>query len=116
MRKFKLHWQILLALILAIIYGSIFKESINYVSWLGELFIRALRMIVIPLIITSLITGITNVGSSKNLGRLSIKTFVYYISTSILAIITGLILVNIIKPGAGFEITVAKDISEYGIV
>jgi proton glutamate symport protein len=115
-KKFKLHWQILIALILAIIYGSLFKERINYVSWLGDLFIRALKMIVIPLIITSLITGITNVGSSKNLGRLGIKTLVYYISTSILAIITGLILVNIIKPGAGFEITVAEDISEYGIV
>ncbi len=116
MRKFKLHWQILVALILALIYGSVFKEYIDYVSWLGDLFIRALKMIVIPLIITSLITGITNVGSSKNLGRLSVKTLVYYITTSLLAIITGLILVNIIKPGAGFEITVAQDISKLGIV
>ncbi len=116
MRKFKLHWQILVALILALIYGSVFKEHIDYVSWLGDLFIRALKMIVIPLIITSLITGITNVGSSKNLGRLSVKTLVYYITTSLLAIITGLILVNIIKPGAGFEITVAQDISKLGIV
>ncbi len=116
MRKFKLHWQILVALILALIYGSVFKEYIDYVSWLGDLFIRALKMIVIPLIITSLITGITNVGSSKNLGRLSIKTLAYYITTSLLAIITGLILVNIIKPGAGFEINVAQDISQLGIV
>ncbi|UCH14105.1 MAG: dicarboxylate/amino acid:cation symporter [Bacteroidales bacterium] len=116
MKRFKLHWQILVALILAIIYGSFFKESVNYVSWMGDLFIRALKMIVIPLIITSLITGVTNVGSSKSLGRLSIKTLVYYISTSILAIVTGLILVNIIKPGAGFEISVTEDISKYSIV
>lgn len=116
MKRFKLHWQILVALVLAIIYGSIFKENVNYVSWLGDLFIRALKMIVIPLIITSLITGITNVGSSKSLGRLSVKTLVYYISTSILAIVTGLILVNIIKPGKGFEITVAENISEHSIV
>ena len=116
MRKFKLHWQILVALVLAIIYGSIFKESVNYVSWLGDLFIRALKMIVIPLIITSLITGITNVGSSKSLGRLSAKTLVYYISTSLLAIVTGLLLVNLIKPGTGFEITVTEEISEYSIV
>ncbi len=115
MKRFKLHWQILVALVLAIIYGSFFKESINYVSWLGDLFIRALKMIVIPLIITSLITGVTNVGSGKSLGRLSVKTLVYYISTSILAIVTGLILVNIIKPGAGSEISVAGDISKYSI-
>lgn len=112
MKKIKLYLQILIALILAVIYGSFFKEGIVYVSWMGEVFIRALRMIVIPLIITSLITGVTNVGSSKNLGRLGAKTLLYYISTSLLAIITGLVLVNIIKPGAGVEINLSENISE----
>jgi proton glutamate symport protein len=112
MKKIKLYWQILIALVFAVIYGSFFKEGIVYVSWMGEVFIRALRMIVIPLIITSLITGVTNVGSSKNLGRLGAKTLLYYISTSMLAIITGLILVNTIKPGAGVELNLSENISE----
>ncbi len=115
MKKIKLHWQILIALILALIFGSLFKGSIVYVSWMGDVFIRALRMIVIPLIITSLITGITNIGSSRNLGRIGVKTFLYYITTSLLAIITGLFLVNIIKPGAGVEINLAENIAELQI-
>ena len=115
MRKVKLHWQILIALILAIIYGSLFKNGIIYVSWMGELFIRALRMIVIPLIITSLITGITNIGSGRSLGRLGIKTLLYYMITSLLAIITGLILVNVIKPGANVDISLAENITELEI-
>ena len=116
MKKIKLHFQILIALVLAVIYGSIFKEKIEYVSWMGDVFIRALKMIIIPLIITSLITGITNIGSSRNLGRLGAKTLIYYLSTSILAIITGLILVNLIKPGVGFDINLSQSLSEYNIV
>lgn len=116
MKKIKLHFQILIALVLAVIYGSIFKEKIEYVSWMGDIFIRALKMIIIPLIITSLITGITNIGSSRNLGRLGAKTLIYYLSTSILAIITGLILVNLIKPGVGFDINLSQSLSEYNIV
>jgi len=105
MRKIKLHWQILIALILAIFYGLYANEvAISYVSWMGDVFLRALKMLIIPLILSSLISGIANIGSGSSLGRLGLKTIIYYVSTSLLAIITGQILVNIIKPGVGADL------------
>ena len=64
---------------------------------MGDVFLNALKMIIIPLIVTSLISAITNIGAGKNLGRIGLKTFIYYISTSLLAIIIGLLLnVNVL--------------------
>lgn len=71
---------------------------------LAEIFLRLLRMAIMPLIITSIISGVVSVGSAAGLGRLSIKTFAYYMLSSLMAILTGLVLVNIFKPGVGAEI------------
>ncbi len=68
-------------------------------DFIGALFLRALKMIIVPLIASSIITGVAGVGSGKSLGRLGGKTLVYYIATSTLAILTGLLLVNLITPG-----------------
>jgi proton glutamate symport protein len=102
--KIKLHWQILIALVLAVFYGYYFPGGVSYVSWLGELFLTALKMVIIPLILSSIISGVTSMGGGKNLGRLGLKTIIYYLSTSTIAILTGLLLVNIIKPGVGVEL------------
>ena len=101
MKKIALHWQILIAIILALVFGTLLPEGVKYISWMGTLFIRALKMIVVPLVLCSLISGITNSGSGGSLGRLGLKTIAYYLSTSLLAILTGLIMVNFIKPGIG---------------
>ncbi|MFW5831340.1 MAG: dicarboxylate/amino acid:cation symporter, partial [Prolixibacteraceae bacterium] len=106
--KIKLHWQILIALILAVFFGYFFPGAVKYVSWMGDIFIRALKMVIIPLIFSSIISGVTSIGKGKNLGRLGLKTFVYYISTSILAILTGLIIVNIVQPGVGVDLGFSK--------
>jgi len=178
MKKIKLHWQILIALLLAIAYGIIFparyqisedsfkhllrakvdqtvindlrsvegnkygtlkdlnssldallseeeleshrqsiiasaydNRAVNAVSWMGDLFLRALKMIIIPLIISSLISGVTNIGTGGNLGRLGLKTISYYILTSTFAIVTGLILVNLIKPGTGADLNFSQTVS-----
>jgi Na+/H+-dicarboxylate symporter len=104
MRKIPLHWQILIALVLAIFYGLYMSdEAVSYVSWMGDVFLRALKMLIIPLIVSSLISGIANIGSGSNLGRLGVKTILYYVSTSFLAILTGQVLVNAIKPGIGVD-------------
>ncbi len=103
--KIKLHWQILIAFILAIVFGIFLKDQVIYVSWMGDVFLRLLRMIVIPLILSSIISGLVNIGSEGSLGRLGLKTFGYYLTTSTFAIITGLLLVNIIKPGIGVDIS-----------
>jgi len=108
MKKIALHWQILIALLLSIIFGIFFPNQVRYVSWMGDIFLRALKMIIVPLILSSIISGITGIGNAENLGRLGFKTILYYISTSTLAIVTGLFLVNIIKPGVGADLNLAQ--------
>ena len=103
MRKIALHWQILIGIVAAILFGTFLPGQIKYVEWLGVIFLRVLKLIVVPLVLSSLISGITNVGSGSKLGRLGLKTIVYYISTSLLAILTGLILVNLFQPGIRLE-------------
>lgn len=110
--KLKLHWQILIAIIIAVLFGLFFPQYTGYLRWLGDLFLRALKMIVVPLIFTSITSGVTNIGDASNLGRLSIKTFTYYILTSLLAIFTGLILVNILQPGIGADLGFKTQIPE----
>lgn len=88
----------------AIIKATYNNPRIEYVRWMGVIFMRALKMLIIPLIISSIISGIANIGSADNLGRLGLKTISYYILTSTLAIITGLLIVNIIQPGVGADI------------
>jgi Na+/H+-dicarboxylate symporter len=177
MKKIQLHWQILIALIIAIIYGILFPTSymvreqsykslmrwetdplviaeieriedvefstraefekaldgilspdqkkeysaqladaayynphVRAISWMGDIFLRALKMIIIPLILSSLITGVTNIGTGGSLGRLGLKTLSYYILTSTFAIIIGLFFVNIIKPGIGADLNFSQHV------
>lgn len=101
--KIKLHWQILIALILAVFFGYYVPQGIKYVAWMGDIFLTSLKMVIVPLILSSIISGVTSMGSGKNLSRLGGKTMLYYLATSTFAILTGLLLVNIIKPGVGVE-------------
>lgn len=104
MKKLDLHWQILIALILGILYGLFLTDYVSYISWMGDIFMRGLKMVIVPLILSSIISGVTNIGNAENLGRLGLKTMGYYIATSMAAIITGLFFVNIISPGKGIDI------------
>lgn len=104
MQKLKLHWQILIAFIIAVLLGLFFPQSSEYVKWLGDLFLRALKMIIVPLVFSSIVSGVVNLGSSSSLGRLGAKTMTYYITTSLAAILTGLILVDLIRPGVGADL------------
>lgn len=112
MLKLKLHWQILIALVIAVIYGLFLTDYVSYVGWMGDLFLRGLRMIIVPLILTSIISGVANIGDAHNLGRLGLKTFAYYITTSFFAILTGLVLVNIIQPGVGADLGLKSEVPE----
>lgn len=108
-KKFPLHLQIFVSLILGVLFGSIAGEYVSYVSWAGDLFIRALKMVVIPLVFSSIVTGVLGIGSSE-LGKLGTKTMLYYLSTSFLAILVGLIMVNIIQPGVGADLGFAESV------
>ncbi len=110
MKKIKLHWQILIALVIAVFYGVVFTEYVSYVSWMGDLFLRALKMIIVPLIFTSIVTGVANIGNAENLGRLGLKTFSYYLLTTTFAILTGLVFVNILQPGVGADLGFSQEV------
>jgi len=102
--KLKLHWQVFIAMFLGIVFALIFKEDALVAAPLGTLFMRLLKMIIVPLIIFSITSGVASLGDSRTLGRMGAKTFAYYFLTSIIAIIIGLTLTNLIKPGIGINI------------
>jgi proton glutamate symport protein len=105
--KLALHWQILIALFLAVPAGLAAGEhgtflGISFYSiftFIAALFLNALKMLIVPLVVSSIIVGIAGIGSSDNLGKLGGKTLLYYLSTSLLAILIGLSVVNLIAPG-----------------
>ncbi|RMH20337.1 MAG: dicarboxylate/amino acid:cation symporter [Acidobacteria bacterium] len=98
----RLHWQIFVAMGLGIVAGLIGGEAlVPKVAWIGTLFLKLLKMIIVPLVLTSIVSGVASVGSGRDLGRLFGKTMGYYVMTSALAALTGLLLVNLIKPGVG---------------
>ena len=105
----KIHWQILIAILAAIVIGwlsgpdgAVFGvKLVDIYNFIGTLFINALKMLIVPLIVSALIAGISGIGAGEGLGRLGIKTIVYYLVTSFIAILIGLVFVNIIQPGIG---------------
>lgn len=86
-----------------ILKDCLYNPQIKYIAWMGIIFLKALKMIIIPLILMSIISGIANIGSAGNLGRLGLKTILYYLMTSTAAILVGLFFVNIIKPGENID-------------
>lgn len=110
MLKLKLHWQILISLVLAILFGFFFPQDVTYVKWMGDLFLRGLKMIIVPLILTSIVTGVANIGNAQGLGKLGAKTILYYISTSLFAILVGLTFVNFFQPGVGADLGFSKQV------
>ncbi len=101
----RLHWQILIAMALGTLVGLIWGEQVApKVGWLGTLFIRLLKMVIVPLIVTSIVSGVSAVGGGRSLGRLFGKTMGYYVLSSTLAILAGLVMVNLIRPGVGANI------------
>jgi proton glutamate symport protein len=101
----KLHWQILAGMAIGIAVGLLGGRAwVPWYGWLGELFLRALKMVVVPLIVSSLIVGVARLGHPREIGRLGTRTLVYYLATSALAILTGMLFVNLLQPGAGVEI------------
>ncbi len=93
-----------------IVTHSKYNAYLPYISWIGDLFLRALKMIIFPLVLTSVISGLSNITESDSLGRLTVKTILYFVLISSLAIVTGLIFVNIIQPGIGMDISFSQAI------
>ena len=97
--RWKLHWQILLSLTLAALFGALILPSMgegfsaNFVSFcqfIGKLFMNALKMVIVPLIVASIIAGVMHLGAEKGVGRVGFKTFLYYAFSGAAAVIVGL--------------------------
>ena len=103
--KLTLTHYIFLSIILGILAGFLIGPPIQIISKpLADIFLRSLKMVIIPLIVSSVISGVLGVGETKNLGRMGAKLLGYYLTTSMLAILTGLSLMNLIQPGAGAKL------------
>jgi Na+/H+-dicarboxylate symporter len=83
---------------------------------IGDLFLRLLQMLVVPLIVSSLITGVTGMGDLRTLGAIGGRAIVFYLSTSFFAILTGIFVVNLIKPGEGAELALLEEGAAAGVV
>ena len=95
-------WAILFSAVAGIFCGWFFGHSMSSIEWLGELFLDALKMTIIPLIVAAVISGIASLGgTSGGLQRLGGFTVLYYFCTTAIAVLVGLIIVNIIQPGVG---------------
>lgn len=97
--------RIVLALILGVIVGAIWGEGAQSIRWIGDLFIRLIQMVVVPLIFITIVAGIVAMGDPQKLGSLGIKTLAIYMGTTLIAIIIGLTLAAIIQPGIGVDLS-----------
>lgn len=113
-KKMKLWMKILIGLIVGMITGIIIGPKAVIIKPIGDLFINAIRMLIVPLIFSSLVVGVTSMKDPKKMGRVGLKTFSLYLGTTAIAITIGLLLGVIFQPGAGLglqavEATTAKE-------
>ncbi len=122
----ELHWQIAVGIVVGFIYAMGVRLALPmppldapareatmaaWESWaaparfLGDLFIRALKLIIIPLVVASLVTGVRSIGDTAQLGRVGLRTLLYYMVTTFVAVVTGLVAVNLIRPGVGLNMS-----------
>jgi proton glutamate symport protein len=121
--KLSLAWQILIGLVLGIAIGALLNHFSAEKAWwisnvlqpAGDIFIRLIKMIVIPIVISSLVVGIAGVGDAKKLGRIGLKTILYFEVVTTIAILVGLVLANVVHPGTGIDMSTlgTVDISKY---
>ncbi|QGF28532.1 glutamate/aspartate:proton symporter GltP [Pantoea eucalypti] len=121
--KISLAWQILTALVLGIVVGAVLHNQPDNREWLvanilspaGDIFIHLIKMIVVPIVISSLVVGIAGVGDAKKLGRIGVKTILYFEVITTLAIVVGITLANVFQPGTGIDMSTLAtvDISKY---
>ncbi|URJ31458.1 glutamate/aspartate:proton symporter GltP [Blochmannia endosymbiont of Camponotus sp.] len=125
MKKFKitLAWQIFFALNLGIILGIVLHNQIELKDWMittflspaGEIFIRMIKMIVVPIVMATLVVGIAGIGDARKLGSIGLKTIIYFEVITTVAIVLGVALANLLHPGYGIDMSVLSktDISMY---
>lgn len=116
-KKIPLHTQIIIGLVLGLIFGLVvIKTSIpnsftlNYIKPIGTIFINSLKMIAVPLVLASLIVGVSNLGDISKLSRIGGKTIATYLITTVVAVSIGLILVNVFQPGKSLPLETRENL------
>ena len=106
-------WQrVVGALILGLVVGLLWGPGAETIKWVGDLFIRAIRMLVVPLIFFSLVAGVVSIGDLKKLGGIGGRAIGIFLFTGLIAVVVGLLLGTIIQPGAGLNIAPTGEIPE----
>ena len=95
----RLLFQIAIAIAIGVLAGGLLPTVGENVAFLGELFLRGLLMLVVPLVMTSMVVGVGNLGDARQMGKLGVRTAIYYTVTTGIAVLLGLVLVNVIRPG-----------------
>ena len=116
MKKLALHWKIIIGMVLGIIFGFIMNSVdggkgfiSDWIAPFGTIFINLLKLIAVPLILASLIKGISDLKDISKIKKMGLRTILIYIGTTLIAIVIGLSIVNLVKPGSGMsEETLAK--------
>lgn len=110
-----LHWKVIIGLILGVIYAWMSVEfgwnefTLKWIQPFGDIFINLLKLIAVPLVLFSIISGVASLGDMKKLGRMGAKTLAIYLTTTMFAVIVGLTLVNIFQPGTHASETLRED-------
>ena len=109
MKKLALHWQVIIGLLLGVVYAWLSVTmgwndfTLAYIQPFGDIFINLLKLIAVPLVLFSIISGVTSLGNIQKLGRMGIKTLLTYVATTMAAVVIGLALVNVFQPGSGAD-------------
>ena len=114
-----LYFQVIVAIVVGILLGHFFPNTGEAMKPLGDAFIKIVKMIIAPVIFLTVVTGIAGMSDIKKVGRVAGKAFIYFITFSTLALIVGMIVANVVQPGAGMNIDPAtlnpKKVSDYVI-
>ena len=97
--------RILGAMILGVIVGVMFGDGVASIAWIGDLFIRLIRMVVVPLVFVTLVSGVISMGDPSKLGSLGVRTLALYMVTTLVAITIGLTLAAVLQPGVGVDLS-----------
>jgi len=109
MKKLALHWQIIIGMVLGVVYGLIASKmgwvdvTNDWIKPWGVIFVALLKLIAVPLVFASLIKGVASLSDISKLSRIGGKTIAFYLTTTVIAVTIGLLLVNIVNPGEGFD-------------
>jgi aerobic C4-dicarboxylate transport protein len=100
----QLYLQVLVAIVAGVLVGALWPDTGASLKWIGDAFIKLVKMIIAPVIFLTIVTGIAGMGELRSVGRVAAKAFAYFLFFSTLALIVGLIIGNIVQPGAGMHV------------